>query len=127
MRIISNRALRSFITEHPKSTEPLAAWRRTIEKSSFARWSDLKAAFNAVDRVGDLIADYEAGEPPLPAASGVETLAFLMEQHGLGPADLPEIGDEGQVQEVLTERRDLDIRQLRALGQRFGVSPGTFV
>jgi len=39
----------------------LAAWRRTIEKSSFACWSDLKAAFNAVDRVGNLIADYEAG------------------------------------------------------------------
>jgi HTH-type transcriptional regulator / antitoxin HigA len=84
-------------------------------------------AMGLVDSVGDLIADYEAGEPPLPAASGVETLAFLIEQHGLGPADLPEIGDEGKVQEVLTERRDLDIRQLRALGQRFGVSPGTFV
>jgi len=54
MRIISNRALRSFIAEHPKSAVPLAAWRRIIEKSSFANWSDLKATFNTVDRVGDL-------------------------------------------------------------------------
>lgn len=55
MRIISNRALRNFITEHPKSAAPLAAWRRTIEKNSFANWAELKAAFNAVDHVGDLV------------------------------------------------------------------------
>ena len=55
MRIISSRALRNFITEHPKSTAPLAAWRRTIEKNSFANWVELKAAFNAVDHVGDLV------------------------------------------------------------------------
>jgi HTH-type transcriptional regulator / antitoxin HigA len=84
-------------------------------------------AMGLVDILGDLIADYEAGEPPLPAASGVDTLAFLMKQHGLTRSDLPEIGDESHVREVLAGRRELDIRQLRALGQRFGVSPGTFL
>ncbi len=38
-------------------------------------------AMGLVDILGDLIADYEAGEPPLPAASGVDTLAFLIEKH----------------------------------------------
>ncbi len=81
-----------------------------------------------VDIVGDLLEDYEAGEPPLSAASRVETLAFFMEQHWLAPADLLEIGAESQVQEVfLAGRQELDIHQLRALGHRFGVSPGTFV
>jgi len=84
-------------------------------------------AMGLVDILGDLIADYEAGEPPLPAASGVDTLAFLIEQHGLTRCDLPEIGGESDVREVLAGRRELDIRQLRALGQRFGVSPGTFL
>jgi HTH-type transcriptional regulator / antitoxin HigA len=84
-------------------------------------------AMGLIDIVGDLIEDYEAGEPPLPEATGVDALAFLMEQHGLAPADLPEIGDEVQVQEVLARRRELDIHQLRALTERFGVSPGTFV
>ncbi len=84
-------------------------------------------AMGLIDIVGDLIEDYEAGESPLPKASGVETLAFLMEQHGLVAADIPEIGDEAQVQAVLAQRLDLDIRQLRALSQRFGVSPGTFM
>ena len=54
MRIISNRALRDFIAEHPKASVPLAAWRRTIEKNSFANWAEVKATFNAVDHVGDL-------------------------------------------------------------------------
>ena len=53
-------------------------------------------AMGLVDIVGDLIEDYEAGEPPLPAASGADT-PFLMEQHGFAPADLPEIGDESQI------------------------------
>ena len=91
------------------------------------RGNEQHPAMGLVDIVGDLIEDYEAGEPPLPAASGVDTLVFLIEQHGLTPADLSEIGDENQVQEVLAGRRELDSRQLRALGQRFGVSPGTFV
>jgi len=54
MRIISNRALRTFIAEHPQSEAPLLNWRRVIEKNSFASWSDLKGAFNTIDRVGDL-------------------------------------------------------------------------
>jgi HTH-type transcriptional regulator / antitoxin HigA len=84
-------------------------------------------AMGLIDIVGDLIEDYEAGESPLPEATGVGALAFLMEQHGLVAADLPEIGDEAQIEEVLAQRRELDVRQLRALSQRFGVSPGIFV
>ena len=54
MRIISNRALRVFIAEHPQAEAPLQGWRRVIEKNRFARWAELKAAFNAVDKVGEL-------------------------------------------------------------------------
>jgi HTH-type transcriptional regulator/antitoxin HigA len=77
--------------------------------------------------VGDLIEDYEADHPPLPEASGMDALAFLMEQHELTPGDLPEIGNEGEVVDILAGRRELDIHQLRALASRFGVSAATFV
>jgi HTH-type transcriptional regulator/antitoxin HigA len=50
-----------------------------------------------------------------------------MEQHGLRQADLPEIGSQGVVSEILSGRRELNLRQIRALSERFGVSPATFI
>lgn len=55
MRIISNSALRAFAVQHPQSQAPLQGWRRVIEKNRFDTWGALKAAFNTVDRVGDLV------------------------------------------------------------------------
>ncbi|MBH1977951.1 MAG: type II toxin-antitoxin system HigB family toxin [Comamonadaceae bacterium] len=54
MKIISNSALRAFAADHPQAQEPLQGWRRVIEKNRFAHWAELKAAFNAVDKVGEL-------------------------------------------------------------------------
>ena len=84
-------------------------------------------AMGLADIVGDLIADYEAEHHPLPEATGLQALQFLMDQHGLKQADLPEIGSQGVVSEVLAGKRDLNIRQVRALGERFAVSAATFV
>ena len=55
MKIISNSALRAFAAEHPQADAPLKGWRRVIDKNRFANWSELKASFNSVDRVGDLV------------------------------------------------------------------------
>jgi len=54
MKIISNKALRDFAADHPQAETPLQGWRRVIEKNRFANWSELKAVFNTVDRVGEL-------------------------------------------------------------------------
>ena len=80
-----------------------------------------------VDIVGDLIEDYEAEHHVLPEVTGVQALKFLMEQHGLKQGDLSEIGSQGVVSEILTGKRELNIRQVRALSERFGVSAATFV
>lgn len=84
-------------------------------------------AMGLVDIVGDLIEDYEAAHHPMPNVTGVQALKFLMEQHGLKQNDLREIGSQGVVSEILTGKRDLNIRQIRALSERFGVSAATFV
>jgi len=84
-------------------------------------------AMGLVDIVGDLIEDYEAEHHPLPETTGALALKFLMEQHGLKQSDLSEIGSQGVVSEILTGKRELNIRQVRALSKRFGVSPATFV
>ena len=59
--------------------------------------------------------------------TGIEALKFLMEQHGLKQGDLKEIGSQGVVSEILTGKRELNIRQVRALSERFGVSTATFL
>lgn len=48
-------------------------------------------------------------------------------QHGLRQSDLPEIGSQGVVSEILVGKRELNIRQVRALSERFGVSAATFI
>jgi HTH-type transcriptional regulator/antitoxin HigA len=80
-----------------------------------------------VEIVGDLIEDYETENHPTPQATGVEALKFLMQQHGLKQSDLPEIGSQGVVSEVLAGKRELNVRQVKALSERFGVSTATFV
>ncbi len=84
-------------------------------------------AMELVDIVGDLIEDFEADRYPLPETTGVQALKFLLEQHGLKQSDLPEIGSQGVVSEILAGKRDLNLRQVRALSERFGVAVATFV
>lgn len=84
-------------------------------------------AMELVDIVGDLIERYEAEHHPLGDVSGVQALRFLMEQHALRQGDLPEIGSQGVVSEILAGKRELNIRQVRALSKRFGVSAATFL
>ena len=84
-------------------------------------------AMGLVDIVGDLIEDYEAAHHPLPDVTGVQALKFLMAQHGLKQSDLCEIGSQGVLSEILAGKRGLNIRQIRALSERFGVSAATFV
>ncbi len=84
-------------------------------------------AMGLVDIVGDLIEDYEAEHHPLPDVAGVQALKFLMAQHGLKQSDLREIGSQGVISEILTGKRELNIRQVRALSERFGVSPASFL
>ena len=41
--------------------------------------------------------------------------------------DLPEVGSQGVVSEILRGRRQINVRQVRALSERFGVSPAVFI
>ena len=50
-----------------------------------------------------------------------------MEEHDLTQSDLPEVGSQGVVSEILGGKRALNVRQIRALSERFGVSPAVSV
>ena len=83
--------------------------------------------YTLLDTLGTLIHAYEEVHHAIPESSGVDVLHFLMEEHGLTQSDLPEIGSQGVVSEVLRGKRELNIRQIRALARRFQVSPAVFI
>ena len=83
--------------------------------------------YTLLDTLGTLIHAYEEEHHPIPACSGVDVLRFLMDEHGLTQADVPEIGSQGVVSDVLRGKRALNIRQIRALAKRFQVSPAVFI
>lgn len=72
--------------------------------------------------VGELVAGWEQAHVPMPPAmNALETLRFLMERDGLRQSDVPEIGNQAKVSEVLSGKRALNLRQARALADRFGL------
>jgi HTH-type transcriptional regulator/antitoxin HigA len=77
--------------------------------------------------LGTLIENYENQHFPETASNPVGVLKFLMDEHGLKQSDLSEIGSQGVVSEVLNGKRELNVRQLKALSRRFNVSPAVFL
>ena len=73
------------------------------------------------------IHSYEESHAKIPETTGPEVLRNLMEEHGLKQSQLPEIGSQGVVSEILSGERELNIRQIRRLAKRFGVSPAVFI
>lgn len=83
--------------------------------------------YGLLDTLGTLIQVYEEKHYPIPEATGAEVLRFLMDEHGLTQSDLPEVGSQGVVSEILSNKRELNVRQIRLLAQRFKVSAAVFV
>ena len=79
-----------------------------------------------VATLGELIGDYDDQHFPNPEVFGVDMLKFLMEQHGLKQGDLPEIGTQGVVSEIISGKREINLRHVRRLKARFGVSADAF-
>jgi len=80
-----------------------------------------------VDILGDWIAEWDRNHHPMREASGAEVLAYLMREHRLSQSDLPGVGTQSVVSEILSGKRQLNLRQIRWLAERFGVSVETFI
>lgn len=51
MRVISNKALIDFEARYPAAGPPLQAWRKIAESRTFTNFAEIKATFDAVDKV----------------------------------------------------------------------------
>jgi HTH-type transcriptional regulator/antitoxin HigA len=77
--------------------------------------------------LGALIGDYDDAHYPAKDVSPVAMIRFLMEQHNLTQSDLPEIGSQRVVSEILRGKRELNVRQIKALSERFHVPSSVFL
>jgi HTH-type transcriptional regulator/antitoxin HigA len=80
-----------------------------------------------METLGSLIEMYEAQRVPEIEGNPIDSLKTLIEEHDINQSDLPEIGTQGVVSEVLSGKRKLNIRQVKALSKRFNVSPAVFI
>jgi HTH-type transcriptional regulator / antitoxin HigA len=135
MEIMKTRSVRAI--RHPEALEPFLAIRTEREyDAAVERLNALvdeigdnsrDARYRLIETLSVLIEAYDREHHALPEASGIEVLRFLMAEHGLTQKDLPEIGSQGVVSEVLAGRRHLNVRQIQALAARFGTDPGAFM
>jgi HTH-type transcriptional regulator/antitoxin HigA len=79
------------------------------------------------DAVSVFVEKYEEQHAQVPEARPAAVLRFLMREHNLRQSDLPEIGSQGVVSEVLAGKRELNARQIKRLAKRFRVSPAVFI
>ncbi len=133
---MKSRAI-SQALRNPEKYAPLLAIRNEREyEAAVARLNDLvdevgdhpkDPRYRFIDTLSVLIEAYDEEHHQIPDASGVELLKFLMEQHGLSQGDLPEVGSQGVVSEILRGKRELNVRQIQALARRFHLPAGAFL
>jgi len=80
-----------------------------------------------METIGSLIETYESQYINEIEGNPIDTLNTLMEEHGLKQSDLPEIGSQGVVSEILSGKRQLNVRQIKILSKHFKVSPAVFI
>lgn len=85
------------------------------------------ALADLANTLGSLIGDFEDAKYPPQELVPAATLRFLMEQHQLTQSDLPEVGSQGVVSEILRGKRELNVRQIKGLAQRFQVPAAVFI
>lgn len=75
-----------------------------------------------------LIEHYESENFLMKSPNGVDLLKFLMDQNGLKQKDLIGIlGSKSSVSEILSAKRALNLRHLKALADTFNLDPATFL
>jgi HTH-type transcriptional regulator/antitoxin HigA len=77
--------------------------------------------------LGSFIEAYESKHQTASDVTPIAALRFLMQQHRLAQSDLPEIGTQGVVSEILSGKRELNVRQIKALSNKFHVPTSVFI
>lgn len=123
------QALKSVIPLHPIRSESdydfAVATLNQLLDAGAADESHVLA--DLANTLGALVGEYDDAHHPAADVSATDMLRFLMDQHRLLQSDLPELGTQGVVSELLNGKRELNLRQVKALAQRFHIPAGAFI
>jgi len=119
------------ITDNEHYEEALELVENLLEEAEDSQDDPLNAV---IEMLSHAIEAYENEDEELTAfekramdqPADLAMLRLLMDQHGLGTADLPEIGSKSMVSRVLSGKRSLNKKHIQALSERFGINPGLF-
>jgi HTH-type transcriptional regulator/antitoxin HigA len=130
----SERLDTNFTDLHELINEEAAVMRPKVIKTE----SEYAAALARIDKLMDarrntpqgeelellslLVHDYEEKAFPIDKPDPVAAIRFRMQQQGLRPRDLvPFLGSRSRVSEVLSGRRNLSLKMIRALVSGLGI------
>ena len=115
-------------THTPRNNSEYEKLLNVVEKlMQISRESKDERVTSLLRLISKNLEEYEARRFPSKPVSPLEMLEFLMEEHGLGQGDLPEIGSQSLVSKVLNGERQLTVEHIQKLSKRFGVSPSVFI
>ncbi|MBX4925936.1 helix-turn-helix domain-containing protein [Rhizobium binae] len=78
-------------------------------------------------RMADLVEAYDEQNRPMPPVTGADALRYIMEERGLSQSEVPEVGAQSVVSEILSGKRQINLRQARALSERFLLPASVFL
>jgi HTH-type transcriptional regulator/antitoxin HigA len=102
-------------------------YNRAIKRLNEFGTNEKHPLYSFLDTLATLIQAYEEEHYPIPESTGADVFRFLMVEHRLTQSDLPEVGSQGVISEILKGKRELNVRQIRALAEKFGVSTAVFI
>jgi len=112
----------------PKTEEDYDLLVRALDELlEMTRLDESHPLMSLVDIIGDWIAQWDHEHHPMREASGAEVLGYMMREHGLSQSELPGVGTQSVVSEILSGKRQLNLRQIRWLAERFDVPVDVFI
>lgn len=140
MAAIIDRGIVAEITAHFEALNSFVPLRPITNKDEYAKAvsalnqlldagaaDEQHALAGLVNTVGVLIGAYEDVHNRAEKVAPAAVLRLLMDQHCLSQSDLPEVGTQGVVSEILRGKRKLNVRQIKLLSARFNVPTSVFV
>ncbi|MFJ2713363.1 type II toxin-antitoxin system HigA family antitoxin [Pseudomonas sp. NPDC087346] len=118
----------SPLLRKPKSEEDYDSLVRAVDEILEITGDDeAHPLMSLVEIIGDWVEEWDHTHHPMAEASGEEVLGYMMREHGLTQSDLPGVGTQSVVSEILNGKRKLNLRQICWLAERFKVPVDVFI
>ena len=127
-KAVKTWGMRAPVIDTPKDNYDYDTLLENIEMAmNLNRDNNSKTMLELISTMSNAALRYQTGIDPHITGNGLDALKYLVKLHGIRQTDLPEIGSQGVVSEVLSGKRALTLRHIKGLSRKFKVSPSTFI